>query len=441
MGSRAGGRLDRERLLQVVQDRLPQLLQGARVRFDPLLRALLRVDGVTESDLYVGLVNMSVQLAHLGLELEPLELELSQEARLALLEEARRDAAERSPSADPPDLRARIRRLEARKLGDLLVREGLITGAQLAEALDAQARVGGRLGTNLVELGCLSDGELAHFLSVQLGVPCVTRLDQLDPTAKDVLGGALARRHQVVPTRLDASDVHLAMADPLDLEAIDAVGAHTGRRVFPVVAPELLVQDALERLYGIPRAQRLHGPPRDRRGTSVAAPPAPRSGPFEPTLDLPGLGAQLAWVQTDGQIFELVLSYLVQRSPACALLRVEDEGALGWSLRGGALSAPRFRALRLEVDEDPVLSRLARAPGSLVLGPERATSWLVAAFGDAEGPVVGGPLRRGVEQVGFWLARMRGSPVELGLDDRFVRMASAALSMVALRQRILAEAS
>lgn len=444
MGSRAGLRIDRTRLLQVVEDRLPDLLDGTRLCFDPVLKALLRVDGVTESDLYLGVVNLSVQLAHMGIELEPPQLTLDHATRLALLEEARSEASLARRVEHEEEVRRRIRRLRTRKLGDLLVEEGLITGAQLAEALDAQKRLGGRIGTNLVERGHLSEIELAHFLSVQLGVPSVTRLEQIAPDARRIVPEQVAGKHRVVPARVDEQEVHLAMADPLDIEAIDAVVEATGRRVFPVVAPELLISYALERFYGIRRSPRvlaarrtgLRRAPED--GEAGTAPSEPLAAEPEETLDLPALGARLAWVETDAEVLELVQSFLEQRSSTSAIFVVENDNIRGFSLRGGHVTLQRFRDVRFGLEGHPVLEAIAAAHEPyLCSSTDAEMAWLAGVLGPSPaGYVLALPLRRASTLVGLAVAEVMGEGAP-DLDRRVVDMAEAALRVVDLRHQIL----
>lgn len=442
MGSRAGIRIDRARLQRVVEDRLPKLVDGCRLRFQPVLKALLRVDGVSEDDLYVGLVNLSVQLAHIGVELEPLELELGNQRRIELLDQARQESERGRTEMREADVRSRIRRLEARKLGDLLVSEGLIDEGRLAAALDSQKRFGGRLGTNLIEQGVLTENELAHFLSVQLGVPCITRLDQIDVAARKLVPAEMARTYRVVPARAEPRELHLAMADPLDLDAIDAVAAHCERRVFPVVAPELLISFALERAYRIPRETRLMegAAPTSPRleplrsgGTRVD----PESDPVDATLDLPELGARLTAVETESQILELAQAFAAQRAAVSMVLRADGDIARGWSSRGARITLASLREIRVGVESDPALSRLVIAPSFVDLETSSLRPWLKEAIGVDDGRLLGAPLRRGVDLVGFLLARVRQPRLEQEFDDRFVRMMAASFAMVAARTRIL----
>src|SRR5215472_9553001 len=87
------------------------------------------------------------------------------------------------------------------KLGELLIKHQMITEKQLAEALRAQHTFGGRLGTNLVELGYLSEQSLVQFLSAQLKIPAVTltELDSIKEEVVKMLPAALAGKFKVIP--------------------------------------------------------------------------------------------------------------------------------------------------------------------------------------------------------------------------------------------------
>lgn len=145
------------------------------------------------------------------------------------------------------------------KIGQLLVDSGLITPTQLEQGLEAQLVFGGRLGTNLVELGFIATASIAEVLARQLGIPALapSELDRIPRGALDALPRDLAARHQVFPLLLEKRRLKLAMVDPTDLEALDEIGFVTGLQVDPVVAPELLVAYALEKFYEVHRANRF----------------------------------------------------------------------------------------------------------------------------------------------------------------------------------------
>jgi hypothetical protein len=145
------------------------------------------------------------------------------------------------------------------RLGELLVSHGLITGEQLEDALFAQRQFGGRLGTNLVEMGFVSDGELANILSEQLKVPCA-KPQSLASVPKDVIArlpAALAAKYRAVPISFKNGELHLGMADPQNFAQIDEITFALGCRIKPYVVTEVALNYALERYYGLRREARL----------------------------------------------------------------------------------------------------------------------------------------------------------------------------------------
>jgi hypothetical protein len=166
------------------------------------------------------------------------------------------------------------------RLGELLVSHGLITSEQLEDALFAQRQFGGRLGTNLVELGFISDGELAHVLSEQLKVPCA-KPQALASVPRDVIArfpAALASKYRAVPLRYHAGEMHLGMADPQNFAQLDEISFALGVRVKPYVVTEVALNYALERYYGLRREARLMQAAASGM-RELHAPPAPRPAP------------------------------------------------------------------------------------------------------------------------------------------------------------------
>ena len=141
------------------------------------------------------------------------------------------------------------------RLGDMLLHVGALTQAQLEEVLSAQSIYGGRLGTNLVEMGLVSEEDLARLLNEKLGVPSVdaASLERVPESVLAILPVEKVRRFQVLPIALDGKKLTLAMADPSDFSAIEELGFFTGMVIVPRVCSELRLAMALERYYGIKR--------------------------------------------------------------------------------------------------------------------------------------------------------------------------------------------
>ena len=119
------------------------------------------------------------------------------------------------------------------------------------------AKEGTRLGTQLLIAGWLTEAQLASFLSEQLGLPSMHRLDEVDPQAVALLPPNVAVQHRMLPIRLSDGVLEIALADPSDIAALDAAHRATERPIRAVIAPELVVSYGLRRFY---RPDPVHEP-------------------------------------------------------------------------------------------------------------------------------------------------------------------------------------
>ena len=140
------------------------------------------------------------------------------------------------------------------KLGELLVRENLISPQNLREALDYQREHGGRLGFNLVKLGLVSDDMITAVLSRQYGIPSVNLdLFNIDSPVLRLIPQEVAQKHCVLPLSRVGATLTLAMVDPTNVFAMDDVKFMTGLNVEPVVVAEGSIQQAIAKYYGSSR--------------------------------------------------------------------------------------------------------------------------------------------------------------------------------------------
>src|SRR5918998_1703890 len=136
------------------------------------------------------------------------------------------------------------------KLGEILVRENLLTPQQLREALDYQREHGGRLGYNLVKLGLVSDDMITAVLSRQYGVPSVNlELFDIDETVLRLIPREVAEKYSVLPLSRVGATLTLAMVDPTNVFAMDDLKFMTGLNIEPVVVSEASVQEAISSYY------------------------------------------------------------------------------------------------------------------------------------------------------------------------------------------------
>ena len=135
-------------------------------------------------------------------------------------------------------------------LGQLLVRDGRISAEQLDEVLGSNRKRGERIGEALLRTGRASGEDIAKALSVQLGLSYAAPPLCPDREALQAVRPELVRAHMLLPLSVTARTLKAAMADPLDLQAVDDLQFQTGRRVHAMVASLDAVLEGIESHYG-----------------------------------------------------------------------------------------------------------------------------------------------------------------------------------------------
>jgi len=137
------------------------------------------------------------------------------------------------------------------RLGEILIKESLITSEQLNQALEYQKQHGGRLGSCLMKLGFVSDDEITAVLSRQYGVPSINlKYYEVDASVIKLIPQDTAVRYQIVPLSRVGSTLTIAMTDPTNVFAMDDIKFMTGFNVEPVVASETAIAEAIQKFYG-----------------------------------------------------------------------------------------------------------------------------------------------------------------------------------------------
>ena len=330
------------------------------------------------------------------------------------------------------------------RLGELLIEAGVITPAQLDEALRAQVMWGARLGTSLVELGFIDLDALSNALGFQQHLPAAlaSHFDRADRDLQRLLSPNHADKFEAVPLfRVGGRAVVVVSAEPLDEHALAVITDELGcERIIESIAPELRIRYALERVYQIMRPQRFLRAPGSARARSVALafdgaakleipeaqsvdvqslelePPGERrryvrtlaDGPSEPapksramTLDgvddeLPAVLSTIERAADRDRIAKLAIAAVAHLEPAteaAALLTLRGAVAVSWTSfrRDGKAVA----ALALPTEPPGVVASALRtkeaaraAPGELSDLDER----LIGAFGLEWGALLAAPL-------------------------------------------------
>src|SRR5688500_2633829 len=270
------------------------------------------------------------------------------------------------------------------KLGTLLLRNAAIGLSQLEAALRNQVLYGGRLGTNLVELGFIDLELLSTYLAELTGFPIATPtlLDDADKALLDKLGSDDAHRLRAVPLGYlggGTEQVAVALVDPTDKAALAELEARLSAKVTPYVVPELRALYYLERHFGTPRRARFIRTARagtdpgelvgdDRRKTQpaggIAMPPKltlePRrrrpsqaniAQPVPTTLAYGAACERIDTAQNREQIADTFVDYARGRCDALVVLLVRDGNALGWR---GYVAPPNKPAQPIEATSLPL---------------------------------------------------------------------------------------
>jgi type IV pilus assembly protein PilB len=142
------------------------------------------------------------------------------------------------------------------RIGDLLLREGLVTQDQLNKALSEQRHNGTRVGYNLVKLGYVKETDLTRMLARQHKMPAVDLTKfQVDPRIAKLIPGELALKHSVLPLKRDGRTLTVAMSDPASMSVLDDIKFITRLDIFPVIAGEFTLRNAIEKFYSSGEAQ------------------------------------------------------------------------------------------------------------------------------------------------------------------------------------------
>ena len=139
----------------------------------------------------------------------------------------------------------------AAKLGQILIAAGVITEEHLKEALALQKKSSGRLGTNLVKLGHVTEDKLVTFLSKQYGVSAINLADyKIDTSVLKLVPADMAKKYMMMPVARVGATLTVAMADPSNVFAVDDIKFMTGYNVEIVIATESALINAITTSYG-----------------------------------------------------------------------------------------------------------------------------------------------------------------------------------------------
>jgi type IV pilus assembly protein PilB len=177
-------------------------------------------------------------------------------------------------------------RREKKRLGDILIKAGMITADQLTAAIEAQQKTKERLGKSLIRLGFITEENLIKTLAHQLKLNYVNlKEEKLDPLLIHLIPDKVARRHLVVPLTQMGRVLMVAMADPLNIFALDDLAFKTGLEIEPVIASEQDILKALDSLYEPSLVNKIETGPEEMQGFVNDNAPIDSGVEEEPILD------------------------------------------------------------------------------------------------------------------------------------------------------------
>ncbi len=265
------------------------------------------------------------------------------------------------------------------RLGTLLLRDGIITLTQLEQALRVQVLSGGRLGTNLVELGFIDLSTLGRHLAQVRGAPLAIaeRFENADRSLLQAFSPEMADHCTAIPLGVDPQHptrILVAMRDPDNQEMVSAIEKHLQSPIVPYIAGELRLFYYLEKYYSIQRKTRFtrspmpsEGPPKAKRerrvtqpylvdsGNTVTILPSHNNSEDENNAEIDHHGqvtldysiAVMEEASHRDQLANALLSYCAGRFECVALFIVRAGHAIGWKAKAKGLGEDALDRLNL----------------------------------------------------------------------------------------------
>ncbi len=292
---------------------------------------------------------------------------------------------------DLPEYQLKANTLQ-RRLGDYLLAEEILNHEQLDEAIEAQCIYGGRLGTSLVELGFISEENLAQILSQQLKLHYIKPelLMNVPHAILNLVPKKLALKYRIVPYHQEGRRLFLAMNDASNLADIDELSFLLDHIIVPLAIPEVRLMLALKKHYGLELSPRFESfttnltrrtrtvtkptPPVEKKNDSSEEEVWPLLGEedfsggdpsgdayfnFETpaiVLSYTSLCQQLAAASDRNDIARAMINYLGQEFAACALLMVRPTSVSGWLAITNGVEPSGFDQFSISLQEHSVFS-------------------------------------------------------------------------------------
>jgi hypothetical protein len=247
----------------------------------------------------------------------------------------------------------------------------VVSERQLEEAIQHQVLYGGRLGTNLYELGYITEERLQEALARAHGVRAASiDVKDIDPDALASIPKAVASKHKVFPYKVKGKTIFLLMVDPSDHGAIAHVGFTLGFIVKPYVIPEFRMVQLLHDYYGVDERWRFN----DTRKPTA---------PVKAALDPATAGTRIDAAVSRDEIVEAFLAFCHRYFRRVIFFIVREPWVLGWNAAGEGIERSLISSLRVPLDQPSVFQTVTRDKSVFVgrFGAEEENQRFLAAIG------------------------------------------------------------
>jgi hypothetical protein len=317
------------------------------------------------------------------------------------------------------------------KLGEAMVKSSLITRDQLRQALERQVIFGGRIGTNILELGIITEGEMLSFLGTFLKAPPVkpSDLNDIDAEVIACISKELAEKYKVIPFKIDRNRLHVAMLDPREIAIIDEMRFLIGNDIIPYVITDLRLYYCLEKYYGIKR---------DLRYISVFGKEesAEQKKPDDVKEQVLKVKEQFAGVRDREEVIGILLNETKAMASRAAVFLVKGNVITGWKSRNIPIDRFEVPVDSLSIFSE-VLSRKSYYRGPLLKMPGNEP--LIERLNGAPQDCCVIPIHIRDKIVGMlYVDNGKTAVLDAGLGyiNNLVSMAAISFEMVILRKKL-----
>ncbi len=254
-------------------------------------------------------------------------------------------------------------------LARILRDRGIVTEQQLQAAIHHQVLYGGRLGTNLFELGFITEERLTEALAKAHGVPAASVDPRaIEPEAVALISKATASRHKVFPYRMRGKTLFLLMVNPSDHAALAKVGYSLGYIVRPLVVPEFRMIQLLRDYYGVDERWRF---------TDTHLREAPAAAVDKRTPE-----ERIEAATTRDEVVEAFLDLCRRFFRRVMFFIVREPWVLGWSGAGEGMDRGLAASFRISLDEPSVFQTVTRDKTVFIgrLGPDEENQKFLKAL-------------------------------------------------------------